>query len=113
MLSLTIGNKRKSLTQVAYKKTKCTRLFFIRNLFIRNFVLKFMRYYKRYFCSVVNFNNRKQKKIYLLLKNDMGKKQATSVSFFQETISNFTSDQIQLELSRNKILKFNKGGGGF
>ena len=69
-----------------------------------------MRYYNRYFCSVVNFNNRKQKKIYFLLKNGMGEKQATSVSFFQEKVSNLTSDQIQLELSWNKILKFNKGG---
>ena len=42
----------------------------------------------------------------------MGEKQATSVSFFQEKVSNLTSDQIQLELSRNKILKFNKGWGG-
>ena len=44
----------------------------------------------------------------------MGGKQATLVSFFQEKVSNFPSDQIQLELSRNKILNFNKvGGGGF
>ena len=69
-----------------------------------------MRYYNRYFCSVVNFNNRKQKKIYLLLKNGMGEKQATSVSCFQGKVSNFTSDQIQLEFSRNKTLTFKKGG---
>ena len=69
-----------------------------------------MRYYNRYFCSVVNFNIRKQKNIYFLLKNGMGEKQATLVSIFQEKVSNFTSDQIQLELSRNNIL--NKGGWG-
>ena len=64
--------------------------------------------YNRYFSSVVNFNNRKEKKIYFLLKNGMGGKQVTSVSFFQEKVSNFTSDQIQLELSN---LKSNKGWG--
>ena len=99
MLSLTIGNKRKSLTQVAYKKTKCTRLFFIRNLFIRNLVLTFMRYYNIYFCSVVNFNNRKQNKIYFLLKNGMGEKKQLRYHFFQEKVSNFISEQIQLELT--------------
>ena len=94
------------------KKQSVHVYFLIRNLFIRKLVLKFIRYYNRYFCSVGNFNNRKQKKIYVLLKNGMGEKQATSVSFFQEKVSNFTSDQIQLEFSRNKILNFNKGGGG-
>ena len=39
-------------------------------------------------------------------------KQATSVSFFQEKVSNLSFDQIQLELSRNTVLKFNKGEGG-
>ena len=67
-----------------------------------------MTYYNRYFCSVVNFNNRK-KKLFIAQKWH-GEKQVTSVSFFQEKVSNFTSDQIQLELSRNKILKLNKGG---
>ena len=71
-----------------------------------------MRYYNRYFSSVVNFNNRKQKKIYVFAQKWHGEKQAISVSFFQEKLSNLTSDQIQLGLSRNKILKFNKGGEG-
>ena len=35
---------------------------------------------------------------------------ATLVSYFQEKISNLTNNQNQLELSRNKILKFNKRG---
>ena len=91
------------------KKQSVQVYFLIRNLFIRNLVLQFVRY-NRYFCSVVNFNNIKQNKIYFLLKNGMGEKQVTLVSFFQEKVSNFTSDQIQLELSRNKILKLNKGG---
>ena len=41
-----------------------------------------MRYYNIYFCSVVNFNNRKQNKIYFFAQKWHGGKQATLASFY-------------------------------
>ena len=52
-----------SVSILNFEARMFTLLFFYKKPVYKKLGLKFMSYYNRFFCSIVNLNNRKQKKI--------------------------------------------------